>query len=83
MKLNFTGHALRKMAERRIQPDWVAKTIDEAEYLRPDPYQIGAIRAFRRIAENEHRWLRAVYLDRIGERIVITVTWDRNAGKRR
>jgi len=71
------------MAERWVQPEWVTITIEQAEYLRPDPNQPGAIRAFRRIPEFGHRWLRAVYIDRMGERIVITATWDRDAGKRR
>jgi uncharacterized protein YuzE len=68
----FTVHALRKMAERAIQPDWVASTIERPEFVRPDPRQSGAIRAFRRIPEFGDRWLRAVYVDRSGVRVVIT-----------
>jgi hypothetical protein len=77
--LRFTSHALHKMAERRVQPDWVASTIGNPEFTRPDPSQQGAIRAFRRIPEFGDRWLRAVYLYRFGIRVVLTVTWDRGA----
>jgi hypothetical protein len=83
MGLRFTGHALHKMAERRIQPEWVARVVEEPEYLRPDPIQPGAVRAFRRIPEFGDRWLRAVYVDRSGVRVVVTVTWDRDAERRR
>ena len=47
MKVKYTAHALHKMAEPRIQPDWVTATIEGPEYLRPDPNQVGAVRAFR------------------------------------
>ena len=83
MGLYFTVHSLHKMAERAIQPDWVASTIERPEYVRPDPHQSGAIRAYRRIPEFGGRWLRAVYVDRSGARVVITVTWDRDAERRR
>jgi hypothetical protein len=83
MRLRFTGHAPHKMAERRIQPEWVARTVEGPEYLRPDPSQPGALRAFRRIPEFDGRWLRAVYVDRNGAKVVVTVTWDRDAEKRR
>lgn len=72
MRLSFPSHALHKMAERRIQPEWVARTVEGAEYLRPEPRHLGAIRAFRRIPEFGNRWLRAVYVDRSGLRVVIT-----------
>jgi hypothetical protein len=83
MEVKFTGHALHKMAERRIQPDWVARTLDQPEYIQPDPSQPRAVRAYRRIPEFADHWLRAVYVDRSGVRVVVTVTWDRNAGRRR
>ncbi len=83
MRLRFTSHALHKMAERQIQPDWVARTIEEPEYVRADPNQPGAVRSFRRIPEFGGRWLRSVYVDRGDVRVVVTVTWDRDAEKRR
>ena len=83
MGLRFSAHALHKMAERRIQPDWVARAIEEPEYVRADPMQPDAVRAFRRIAEFGDRWLRAVYVDRSGARVVVTASWDRDAEKRR
>ena len=79
----FTTHALHKMAERRIQPGWVERTVWGPEYLRPDPIQPGAVRAFRRIPEFGGRWLRAVHIDKSDGRVVVTVTWDRDAGRRR
>jgi hypothetical protein len=82
MEIRFTGHALHKMAERRIQPGWVATTLKEPEYIQADPYQRGTVRAFRRVPEFGNRWLRAVYVDRSGVRVVIAVTWDRDAEKR-
>ncbi len=83
MLLRFTVHVLHKMGERQIQPEWVTRTIEGPEYVWPDPKQAGAVRAFRRIPEFGNRWLRAVYLDRSGVRVVLTVTWDRDAEKRR
>jgi hypothetical protein len=82
MALKFTSHTLHKMAERRIQPEWVERTVDDPEYVRLDPKQPGAVRAFRRIPEFGDRWLRAVFMNRGGAKVVITVMWDRDAERR-
>jgi hypothetical protein len=79
MALRFTTLALHKLAERRIQPEWVERTVDDLEYVRPDPKQPEGVRAFRRIPEFGDLWLRAVFINRSGARLVITVTRDRDA----
>ena len=56
-----------------FSPDWTD----------PDPTDPDLTRAFGMVAEAENRILRVVFVDRAGERVVVTVHFDRNAARRR
>ena len=79
--LRLTGHAAISVTARRIEIEWVRRTVEAPERQRPDPGGDGAVQAFRRIPEFGDRWLRVVYAPRDGSYHVVTAFFDRRAGK--
>jgi len=70
------------MAARDIRAEWVERVLERPEFMLPDARQGQRLGAFRRIEEFGGRWLRVVF-ERSGDRDrVVTVFFDRNAGRR-
>jgi hypothetical protein len=73
MKSRLTQHAKDMLIDRVIGgPLWTE----------PEPGNPFIVRAFGRIREGEERILRVAYTDRAGERIVLSVHFDRKATRR-
>ena len=77
--LLFSKHALDQVVERRIDRDWVERTLREPSFVREDPRRDGTWWAFRQIPEAGGRWLRVVYSERDQDRRIITIFLDRGA----
>lgn len=81
MRHTFTPHAEQMLIERGIERDWVLETVRNPERVEADPSKTGRSRAFRRVPENDNRWLRVVFDGSEYEIVVVTVFFDRGAGR--
>jgi Domain of unknown function (DUF4258) len=77
----WTQHSLQMLLERGIVIDWVTDTISNPQHVEIDPARPDRVRAYRQIEAREDRWLRVVYEKSRTEITVITVFFDRNAGR--
>jgi hypothetical protein len=77
----WTDHAELMATERSIDRMWVEQTIQEPERLERDSSHPERMRAFRRIEDNGWRWLRVVYEVTAVQTRIITVFFDRKAGR--
>jgi hypothetical protein len=82
MRVVWTPHAEEAIRDRQISKDDVLATMTSPEFTEQDPIA-GRTRAFKRLPAHENRWLRVVYEDVSGERIVVTLFLDRKAGRKR
>ncbi len=57
----YTVHARKRMQQERIAEAWVAETIRNPEFVRPDLVYPHRTNAFRRIPDLGNRWIRVVY----------------------
>jgi hypothetical protein len=80
MKLVWTAHAEEAIRERFISRSWVIQTLEAPEWHEDDPFP-GRKRLFRRIPEFGNRVLRVVYEDIGDERHIVTLFFDRKAGR--
>ena len=81
-RIELTTHAQAALDERRLDLEWVARTVNDADATEPDRQWPEAVRAFKAIPERDGRVLRVVYVplsDDIAR--VLTVFFDR--GRRR
>lgn len=76
MELEFTKHAIRVLAERKISREWVERTVREPELRQPDPNDPFVERFFRRIPENGDRTLRVAVNTRVAPWRVVSVFFD-------
>lgn len=67
--------------ERNIRSEWVERALARPELTRIDAMRPSRLAAFRRIEEFGGRWLRVVFENSSGRGRVITVFFDRKAGK--
>jgi predicted LPLAT superfamily acyltransferase len=81
--IEYGDHAVSQMSERKISREWVERTLHESEFVRDDKLDAEVKLSFRRIAEFGNRWLRVVYKQNGKLTHVVTVFFDRNAGKSR
>ncbi len=78
----WTDHARQNARDREIEVDGVLAVLAAPITVTPDPLYVEWRRAFGRVEAFGNRVLRVVY-EVEGETIVIvTVTWDRDAGRR-
>ena len=78
MELEFSKHAIRVLAERKISREWVEHTVREPELRQPDPNDPFVERFFRRIPENGDRTLRVAVNIRVAPWRVVSVFFDRS-----
>jgi hypothetical protein len=78
----WTGHARDNILKRQILEEWVIETIHNPDWVMVDPKYTFRTRAFRRIAGFGNRVLRVVYEEEQDKIIIVTIVWDRNAGRR-
>lgn len=81
-RINLTLHALKALNDRRIEVEWIARTLNDPDAIEPDRQWLDAVRAFKAIPERDGRVLRVVYVPE-GDHAarVLTVFFDR--GRRR
>lgn len=82
IKIIWLPHALDMCAKRGILKEWALKALFEPVRVEPDPNHKDRIRVWRRIPEFGGRMLRLVYEEEQEAVVIITVVWDRNAGRR-
>ena len=71
------SHAETMLAERRIEREWVDRTLHRPDEVRTDLTRENTLRAFRSIPERDGRVLRVVYSQDETEIRVITAFFDR------
>lgn len=81
-EVRWSAHALDAAERRGVQLEWALRTIGDPDEVQPDPAHGIRTRAFRRIPEFGGRVLRVVYEEQQGTIVIVTVVWDRNAGRR-
>ena len=77
MKLQFSIHARRALAEREIRIEWVELTLEAPELTLPDPNDATVERCFRRIPEFGGRVLRVAVNRTVEPKRVVSVFFDR------
>lgn len=77
----FTAHAEEALRTRAIDRAWVLATLAAPDWSEVDASP-GRTRAFRAIPEYGNRILRVVYEKTDSERIIVTLFFDRKAGRR-
>ncbi len=81
--MRFTEHAKLRMTERGIRTDWVERTIERPEFVRPSVLHAARKSAFCRIEELGNRWLHVVFEVVDSEKIVVSAYVDHKAEKSR
>jgi hypothetical protein len=77
----WADHAELMATERCIDRRWTEQTIQKPEQLERDSSHPERMRTFRRIEDNAWRWLREVYEVATFQTRIITVVFDRKAGR--
>ncbi len=78
MKIKFTNHARRVMAEREIQIEWIERALGAPGLKEPDPNDPEIERFFRAIPEFDDRVLRVAVNTKVDPWRVVSVFFDRN-----
>lgn len=81
-RIVWTVHALANRGKRVIEGAWVEDVVKSPLHTTPDPGHPRRTRAYGREPEGDRRMLRVVYEIEGDDLVVVTVTWDRNAGRR-
>jgi uncharacterized DUF497 family protein len=81
-KVVYTSHTRERLHERGIAFRWVEAILDAPAIDEPDPAGDGRRRCWGRVPEFGDRMLRIVYIEDSEVIRVITVTPDRNRGRR-
>jgi hypothetical protein len=79
MRIRFTQHALRRMAQRQLAREWIEAVLEKPDRVMPDPVDSQLTRAYRRLPQVGGRTMRVVYLSRGQDWLVITAFLDRDA----
>ena len=75
----FTIHAETMLKERDIAREWAERVLASPEWQEPDLADPALTRAFGAIPEAGGKIPRVVYSEHTGERMVITLFFDRRA----
>lgn len=76
MKFVLTKHAQEAVAEREIPLEWIERTLDAPELIKPDPNDTTVERRFRRIPEFGGRVLRVAVNTTVEPNRVVSVFFD-------
>lgn len=83
MEVTYSAHAVDMLIERKIEREWVERTIVSPESTEPDPIHKTRWRSYRAIPERDGRVLRVVYTVSGSNYRVITIFLDRGRGRNR
>lgn len=78
----YTIHTRERLRERRIPTNWIEAILDHRLIDEPDPADDGRCRCWGRVPKFGDRMLGIVYVVDTDVIRVITVTPDRNRGRR-
>ncbi len=78
----YTIHTRERLRERHILTRWIEAILEDPLIDEPDPADDGRRRCWGRVPEFGDRMLRIVYVAESDVIRVITVTPDRNRGRR-
>lgn len=81
MKLELSKHARNMMAERKISEEWIQRAINDPE--RKEAGTDNNTHCFKSIPEREGRMLHVVINTGVAPKKVITVFFDRRAGRKK
>ncbi|WP_342453185.1 DUF4258 domain-containing protein [Jiella mangrovi] len=76
--LTFVQHAIDSIEERKLDPEWVIRTVEAPDWIADDP-RPGRTRYYKAIPEFGGRILRVVCFEDERERRIITIFFDRDA----
>jgi hypothetical protein len=77
MNYELTQHARQVLAERAIAIEWMERTLDNPQWISPDPGDPKVERYFRRIPEFGDRVLRVAVNTSVVPNRVVSVFFDR------
>ena len=78
-RLLLTKHAQDAITERKLDLEWIERTVNSPSWRHPDPHRLGVERRFRAIPEFGGRILRVACLETADEVRIITIFFDRDA----
>jgi hypothetical protein len=81
--VRFTEHAKLRMIERGIRIEWVERTVERPEFVRPSMSRPARKSAFRRIEELGNRWLHVTFDAEMGGIVVVSAYVDHKAERKR
>jgi hypothetical protein len=82
-RIVLTDHARTRLDERKIRFEWVERTVRAPEWTEPDRSQPGVERRFRAVPEFGGRMLRVACVETENTIRVVTLTFDRDARRKR
>jgi len=81
-QLQLTAHARLRMRDRKMNLEWVERTIRAPDWTEPDPRDPAVERRFRAIKEFGDRILRVACVETAVTIRVISAMFDRNARRK-
>lgn len=79
--IRFHPHAVIRIAERHLRPEWVEAAIIAPDWTAPDPDDPSVTRAFCAISQAHGRVLRVAHRRDGNDILVLTAFFDRGAKK--
>jgi|EndMetStandDraft_6_1072998.scaffolds.fasta_scaffold1413463_1 hypothetical protein len=76
---HYSHHAETVLTERRLEKSWIEQTINDPEWVEPDPSGEGAERRYRSLPDREDRYLRVICVETATEIRIISAFLDRGA----
>lgn len=73
----LTDHAIKRIAERQIQLEWVVRVLQNPKRIEPDAEDIQLRHALGTIPEYGDRVLRVIYNETINPWRIVSVHFDR------
>jgi hypothetical protein len=77
--LILTKHAEEAFEKRKLDPDWIDRTVEAPDFVHADPDDPTLTRSFRAIDEAGGRILRVVHRPKGNDIVIVTVHFDRDA----
>lgn len=79
--IRLTRHAQEAIGVRKIELLWIDATVSSPDFVEADPRHPERTRSYKAIAENGGRVLRVVHRPEGNDIVIITVHFDRGAGR--
>jgi len=60
MNLHYTSHAMKRLAKRRLKPEWIERIVANPQLVEPDPEDAGLEHRLGVLPELDNRVLRVI-----------------------